>query len=144
MKWLTRTHVHVDRVACPWLIRRFIDADAEFLFVAKSQVLATAKREGAISFDTPGADYDHDGDLCTFDVLIREYQLTDPALLRMARVVNGADTRQYDRDPLARGLEALGTGYGLRFPDDRENLQHQFVLYDALYAWCALEVAKNG
>lgn len=144
MKWITRTHVHVDRVACPWLIRRFIDAQAEFLFVAKSQVLETAQREGAISYDAPGADYDHDGDLCTFDVLIREYQLIDLALLRMAKVVNGADTRRYDQDPLARGLEALGTGYGLRFPDDRENLAHQLILYDALYAWCALDVAKQA
>ncbi|MBF0628528.1 MAG: chromate resistance protein [Magnetococcales bacterium] len=143
MKWITRSHVHVDRVACPWLIRRFIDSEAEFLFVPKSQVLEVAREQEAISYDAPGARYDHEGELCTFDVLIKAYQLTDKPLLRMARVVNGADTHRYDQDPLARGLEALATGYGLRFPDDRENIQKQFELYDALYAWCALEVAKE-
>ncbi|MBF0428707.1 MAG: chromate resistance protein [Magnetococcales bacterium] len=144
MKWITRSHVHVDRVACPWLIARFIDSEPEFMFVPKSQVLKVAAREEAISYDAPGATYDHDGDLCTFDVLIRAFQLTDKPLLRLAKVVNGADTRRYDLDPLARGLEALATGYGLRFPDDRENIERQFDLYDALYAWCALDVAKEG
>ncbi|MBF0176607.1 MAG: chromate resistance protein [Magnetococcales bacterium] len=143
MKWMTRSHVHVDRVACPWLIARFIDSEAEFLFVSKSRVLEEAAKEGAISYDSPGAMYDHDGDLCTFDVLIRAYQLTDKALLRLAQVVNGADTHRYDKDPLARGLEAIATGYGLRFPDDRENIARQFELYDALYAWCALDTAKG-
>ncbi|MEO5332048.1 MAG: chromate resistance protein [Magnetococcus sp. YQC-5] len=144
MKWITRSHVHVDRVACPWLIARFIDSKPEFLFVPKSQVLEVASREGAISYDAPGAEYDHDGELCTFDVLIRAFQLTDKPLLRLAKVVNGADTRYYDKDPLARGLEALATGYGLRFPDDQENIKRQFELYDALYAWCALETARES
>ncbi|MBF0295097.1 MAG: chromate resistance protein [Magnetococcales bacterium] len=143
MKWITRSHVHVDRVACPWLISRFIDAKAEFLFVPKSRVLEVAAQEGAISFDSPGAQYDHDGDLCTFDVLIRAHELTDKPLLRLARIVNGADTRRYDQDPLARGLEAIATGYGVRFPDDRDNIQRQFELYDSLYAWCTLEVARQ-
>lgn len=143
MKWITRSHVHVDRVACPWLITRFIDSQAEFIFVPKSHVLQFAKQVGAITYDSPGATYDHDGDLCTFDVLIRAFELTDKPLLRMAKVVNGADTRRYDQDPLARGLEALATGYGLRFPDDQENIKRQFELYDALYAWCALDVAKE-
>lgn len=143
MKWITRSHVHVDRVACPWLISRFLDSQAEFLFVPKSRVLESAQREEAISFDAPGARYDHDGDLCTFDVLIRDYGLSDPALLRMARAVNAADTRRYDRDPLASGLEALAVGYALRFPHDRENLAQQFQLYDALYAWCSLAVARG-
>ncbi|MBF0182515.1 MAG: chromate resistance protein [Magnetococcales bacterium] len=141
MKWITRSHVHVDRVACPWLISRFIDSRAEFLFVPKSQVLEVAAREGAISFDSPGAQYDHDGDLCTFDVLIRDYGLTDKPLLRLARIVNGADTRRYDQDPLARGLEAMATGYGVRFPNDLENIKRQFDLYDSLLAWCAMDVA---
>ncbi|MBF0137683.1 MAG: chromate resistance protein [Magnetococcus sp. DMHC-1] len=149
MKWITRSHVHVDRVACPWLIARFIDSQAEFLFVPKSRVLEVAAKEGAISYDAPGAEYDHDrsnpaGELCTFEVLIRAFQLTDKALLRLARVVSGADTHRYDLDPLARGLEALATGYGLRFPDDQENIRRQFEMYDALYAWCALDTAREA
>jgi len=144
MKWVTRSHVHVDRVACPWLIKRFIDSEAEFLFVPKSQVTTAAQREGALSFDSPGADFDHEGDLCTFDVMIRKYELTDKALLRLAAVVNAADTRRLEKDPLAAGFEAIAVGYGLRFPDDRKNLKKQFEVYDALYAWCSLQVAKES
>ena len=144
MKWITRSHVHVDRVACPWLIKRFIDSEAEFLFVPKSQVIAVAEKEGAIPFDSPGAELDHDGDLCTFDVMIREYELTDEPLLRLAKIVNAADTRRLENDPLAAGFEAIAVGYGLRFPDDKENLRKQFEVYDALYAWCTLEVAKQA
>jgi len=144
MKWVTRSHVHVDRVACPWLIRRFIDSEAEFLFVPKSQVKTVAEREGAIPFDAPGAKFDHEGDLCTFDVLIREYGIADQPLLRLARIVNAADTRRLENDPLAAGFEAIAVGYGLRFPDDKENLERQFEVYDALYAWCSLEVAKES
>ena len=144
MKWVTRSHVHVDRVACPWLIRRFIDSEAEFLFVPKSQVKSVAEKEGAIPFDTPGAEFDHDGDLCTFDVMIREYELTDKPLLRLAKIVNAADTRRLENDPLAAGFEAIAVGYGLRFPDDHENLIKQFEVYDALYAWCSLEVVKES
>ena len=144
MKWVTRSHVHVDRVACPWLIKRFIDSEAEFLFVPRSQVKTAAEREGALSFDASGADFDHEGELCTFDVLIREYGLTDKALLRLAGIVNAADTRRLDRDPLAAGFEAIAVGYGLRFPDDRKNLEKQFKVYDALYAWCSLQVAKES
>ncbi|MEO5378399.1 MAG: chromate resistance protein [Magnetococcus sp. DMHC-6] len=142
MKWITRSHVHVDRVACPWLIQRFLDSDAQFIFVPKASVLEVANREGAISFDTPGARYHHEGSLCTFSILVREFGLTDPALLRLARIVNAADTGQFDADPLARGLEAIAVGYGLRFPDDRINLEKQFEVYDSLYAWCRLEVAS--
>ncbi|MBI4967655.1 MAG: chromate resistance protein [Rhodospirillales bacterium] len=143
MKWVTRSHVHVDRVACPWLIARFIDSEAQFLFVPRTQVLETAEREGAISFDCKGARYDHDGDLCTFDVLIRAYGLTDPALLRLAAIVNAADTDRLERDPIAAGLEALAVGFALRYPDDKANLLHQFDLYDSLYAWCVLTAAKS-
>ena len=144
MKWVTRSHVHVDRVACPWLIKRFIDSEAEFLFVPRSQVKTAAEREGALSFDASGADFDHEGELCSFDVLIREYGLTDKALLRLAGIVNAADTRRLDRDPLAAGFEAIAVGCGLRFPDDRKNLEKQFEVYDALYAWCSLQVAKES
>ena len=142
MKWITRSHVHVDRVACPWLISRFIDSGAEFLFVPKSQVLAVAEKEGAVAYDTPGADLHHRGDLCTFDVLIEEYGLTDKGLLRLAGIVNAADTDNLQNDPLAAGLEAIAVGFGLRFPDDCVNLEHQFQVYDALYAWCRLDVAS--
>jgi hypothetical protein len=144
MKWITRSHVHVDRVACPWLITRFIDSDAEFLFAPKSKVMEMAEKEGAIPFDTPGAELHHRENLCTFDVIIREYQLTDPALLRMAQVINAADTDRLDADPLAAGFEAIAVGYGLRFPDDRENIERQFEVYDALYAWCRLDVAGRN
>lgn len=143
MKWITRSHIHVDRVACPWLIKRFIDSQAEFIFVPKSQVKAFAEKEAAISFDAPGAKFDHEGDLCTFDVLIREYGLVDKPLLRLAKIVNAADTGRLENDPLAAGFEAIAVGYGLRFPDDKENLERQFEVYDALYAWCSLEVVKE-
>lgn len=144
MKWITRSHVHVDRVACPWLITRFVDSDATFLFVPKSKVLETAQKEGAIPFDTPGAELHHRGDQCTFDVIIQEYQLTDKALLRMAKIINAADTGRLDADPLAAGFEAITVGYSLRYPDDYENLAHQFEVYDALYAWCRLDAARGG
>jgi hypothetical protein len=144
MKWVTRSHVHVDRVACPWLITRFVDSQAEFLFVPMDQVPATAEREGAIPFDSPGAELTHDGDLCSFDVIIRNYRLSDKALLRMARIVNAADTDRFERDPVAAGLEAVAVGYSLRFPDDLENLEHQFPVYDALYAWCRLDTARTA
>jgi hypothetical protein len=143
MKWITRSHVHVDRVACPWLITRFIDSDAEFLFVPRSKVLEVAEKEDAIPFDTPGAELHHRDDLCTFDVIIKEYELTDRALLRMARVINAADTDRLNADPLAAGFEAIAVGYSLRFPDDLENLERQFEVYDALYAWCRLDVARS-
>jgi hypothetical protein len=141
MKWITRSHVHVDRVACPWLITRFIDSDAEFLFVPKSKVMEIAEKEGAIAFDTPGAELHHREDLCTFDVIIKDYELTDKALLRMARIINAADTNRLDADRLAAGFEAIAVGYSLRYPDDLENIARQFEVYDALYAWCRLDVA---
>lgn len=144
MKWVTRSHVHVDRVACPWLITRFIDSEAEFRFAPKDEVLAVAEREGAIPFDSPGVELTHDGDLCSFDVIIRKYRLTDPALLRLARIVNAADTDRFERDPVAAGLEAIAVGYSLRFPDDLENLERQFAVYDALYAWCRLDTARRA
>ncbi|MCX6835781.1 MAG: chromate resistance protein [candidate division Zixibacteria bacterium] len=142
MKWITRAHVHVDRVACPWLITRFIDSEAEFIFVPKSQVDAIAKREGAIPFDAPGVELGHQDGLCSFETIIRKYELTDKALMRMAKIIHAADTNELQSDPLAAGLEAIAVGYSLRFPDDRENLDHQFDVYYALYAWCRLEVGK--
>ncbi len=142
MKWITRSHVHVDRVACPWLITRFIDSDAEFLFAPKSKVIEIAEKEGAIAFDTPGARLHHREDLCTFDVIIEDYELTDKALLRMAKIIHAADTNDIESEPLALGFEAIAVGYSLRYPDDEENIHHQFEVYDALYAWCRLDVVK--
>jgi hypothetical protein len=145
MKWVTRSHVHVDRVACPWLISRFVDSQAEFLFVPKSQIQRVVEENGAIPFDAPGVELGHRDGKCSFETIVEHYGLTDPALLRLARIVHSADVRaDLDLDPIARGLEAIAVGYSLRFPDDLENLAHQFDLYDALYAWCRLQVAKEG
>ncbi len=143
MKWVTRAHVHVDRVACPWLIARFIDSDAEFLFVSATEVSRVVAHEGSIPFDVPGVELSHHGDGCSFDALLAKYGLKDKALVRLARIVNAADMDQLDADPLAAGLEAIATGHSLRFPDDLENLSRQFEVYDALYAWCRLETAKG-
>ncbi len=144
MRWVTRSHVHVDRVACPWLIRRFIDSEAEFLFVPRSRVDETAEREDAIPFDAPGVEYGHHDGKCSFEVLIEKFELTDKALLRLARIIHAADTSDRDSDPLAAGFEAIAVGYSIRFPDDEENLERQFDVYDALYAWCRLDVARSS
>ena len=144
MKWVTRSHVHVDRVACPWLITRFIDNQAEFLFVPRSQIDRVAAETGAIPFDAPGAELGHHEGRCSFESIILKYDLKDPALLRMAKVVHAADVSEdIDSDPLARGFEAIAVGFSLRFPDDTENLGRQMAVYDALYAWCRLQVAKG-
>ncbi len=144
MKWITRAHVHVDRVACPWLISRFIDSQAEFLFVSRNQIDAIAAQEGAIPFDAPGVELGHHEGRCSFEASISKYGLTDPALLRLAQIVHAADVSEdIDSDPLARGLEAIASGFSLRFPDDAENLALQFEVYDALYAWCRLDVASK-
>ena len=144
MKWITRSHVHVDRVACPWLITRFVDSEAEFIFVPQSKVLETAHQTGAIPFDTPGAELHHREGMCTFDAVIEAYELKDKALLRMARIINAADTDNLAADPLAAGFEAIAVGYSLRYPDDLENIERQFEVYDALYAWCRLDVARGA
>jgi hypothetical protein len=145
MKWVTRSHVHVDRVACPWLISRFVDSEAEFLFVPKSQIQQVAEETGAIPFDAPGVELGHRDGKCSFETIVEHYGLTDRALLRLARIVHCADVgADLDLDPVARGLEAIAVGYSQRFPDDVENLAHQFEVYDALYAWCRLQVAKEG
>jgi hypothetical protein len=144
MKWVTRSHVHVDRVACPWLITRFIDNRAEFLFVPKSKIAETVKREGAIPFDAPDAELGHRDGKCSFETIIEKYGLTDKALLRLAKIVHAADTDQLASDPLAAGLEAIAVGYSIRYPEDMENLAHQFEVYDALYSWCRLEVGKES
>ena len=143
MKWVTRSHVHVDRVACPWLIRRFVDSEAEFLFVPRSMVAEVVERQGAIPFDAPGVELGHHDGKCSFEAIMEKYGLSDRALLRLAKIIHAADTNVMEAEPLAVGLEAIAVGYGLRFPDDRENLARQFEMYDALYAWCRLDVAKG-
>jgi hypothetical protein len=144
MKWITRSHVHVDRVACPWLIARFVDSEAEFLFVPAGRIEAAARETGAIPFDAPGTELGHrDGD-CSFQTIVKAYGLKDPGLLMLAEIVGCADTDRLADHPVAAGLEAIAVGYSLRFPDDAENLVRQFEVYDALYAWCRLEAAKRG
>lgn len=145
MKWVTRSHVHVDRVACPWLITRFVDSEAEFLFVPKSQIQRVVEEMAAIPFDAPGVELGHHDSKCSFETIIEHFGLTDKGLLRLAQIVHCADVRpDRDADPIASGLEAIAVGYSLRFPDDLENLERQFDVYDALYAWCRLQVAREG
>jgi hypothetical protein len=143
MQWVTREHPHTDRVACPWLIRKLIDSDAEIVYVPADEVLPYAERTGAISFDAKGARYTHRNGLCSFDVLIEEYGLGgDPALSLMARVVHGADVAD-DRDatPQSSGLLAIADGFALLELPDQEQLALELPVYDALYAWCRREVA---
>jgi len=144
MRWVTRSHVHVDRVACPWLIRRFVDSEAEFIFVPKSEVQRVAAETGAIPFDVAGAELGHHDGMCSFEAIVQKYGLSDPALARLARVVHAADMAEDLRtDEIAPGLEAIATGFGMVFLDDHANLAMQFHVYDALYAWCRLKVARE-
>jgi hypothetical protein len=144
MKWVTRSRVHVDRVACPWLISRFVDSQAEFIFVPNNRVMEVAKQQGAIPFDVPDVELGHHGDGCSFNAIIKKYDLRDPGLLRLAKIVNAADTNRLDQDPIAAGLEAVASGFSIRFPNDHENLTSQFAVYDALYAWDRLQVARSA
>jgi hypothetical protein len=140
MKWITREHVKVDRVACPWLIRKYIDPDAEFIFVPAAEVEEVAQREGATPFDTEGVRLGHRDGRCSFETIIEEYGLLerDPALARMASIVHGADvTADLDTVPEARGLKAIAEGFGYVHPDDHAILTAELPMYDALHAWCA-------
>lgn len=144
MKWVTRENANVDRIACPWLIKRFIDADAEFLFVGRDEVLAVAEREGANSYDAPGATYTHRNGNCSFDALIEDFDLGgDPALVRLAEIVHAADVSEdIDRSPEGRGLGAIAHGFALLHgTDDHGKIALETPMYDALYAWCQAEVA---
>ena len=143
MKWVTRSHVHVDRVACPWLISRFVDSDAEFIFVPKSRIQEVVDQEEAIPFDAPGVELGHHNGDCSFDTIIKKYELTDKALLQLGKIVNAADTGKMDQEPISIGFEAIAVGYSIRFPDDLENLDRQFEVYDALYSYCRLLVAQG-
>jgi hypothetical protein len=135
MKWVTRERPKIDRVACPWLVARFIDADAEFLFERPEDVARVARETGAIPYDVEGVELSHDGPQCSFDAFLAKYHLDDPALADLARIVRGADTDQLDLTPQCAGLLAISLGLSRLFSDDHEQLQHGFVIYDALYAW---------
>ncbi len=144
MKWVTRSHVHVDRVACPWLITRFVDSDAEFFFVPRGEIERVVKEEGAIPFDAPGVELGHHDGRCSFESILLKYDLKEPGLVRLGQIVHSADVAEdIDKEPVARGLEAIATGFSLRYPEDMLNIEQQFEVYDALYAWCRLQVAKN-
>ena len=135
MKWVTRERPKIDRVACPWLIARFIDEDADFLFVPPKDVVRVANETGAIPYDVEGVELTHDGPLCSFDAILKKYDLQDPALADLARIVRGADTERLDLEPQCAGLLAISLGLSRLFADDHEQLRHGFVMYDALYAW---------
>jgi len=136
-RWVTRERPKIDRIACPWLIKRFIDPDAEFLYVPPKEVLRAAKEREAIPYDIPDVHFSHDGALCSFDAFLKTYRLTDdPALARLAVIVRGADTARLDLAPQAAGLLAVSLGLSRNFKDDHEMLKHGMVVYDALYAWC--------
>jgi hypothetical protein len=136
MKWITRERPKIDRIACPWLIERFIDKDAEFLYVPSRDVLRVAGETGAVPYDIPGVEMTHVGELCSFDAFLKKYQLTDPALMQLATIVRGADTSQLDLSPQSAGLYAISLGLSHSFKDDHKMLKHGMVMYDALYAWC--------
>ena len=136
MKWVTRARPKVDRVACPWLIKRFVDPEAEFLYVPPAQVMEVAKREDAIPFDVPNVELGHKGAECSFDAIIKKYKLTDPALQRFALIVRGADTTAKQLTPESPGLEAIAEGFRLVYQDDHELLERELPVYDALYAYC--------
>ena len=135
MKWITRERPKIDRVACPWLITRFIDREAEFVFAPPADVKRLAAELGAIPFDVEGVELSHDGPLCSFDALLAKYRLEDPALAELAVIIRGADTARLDLAPQAAGLLAISLGLSHNFSDDHEQLRHGFVIYDALYAW---------
>jgi len=145
MKWVTREHPRTDRIACPWLIRTFIDPDAEIVYVPPGDVLDYAEREGATSFDAPGAKYTHRDGMCSFETLVEEYRIEDPAIALLARVVHGADVSE-DRDatPESPGLLAIADGFAMLGVDDQRQLELELPVYDALYAWAQLQIAGSG
>ncbi len=145
MKWITRSNVKVDRVACPWLIKKIIDPKAEFIFVPKEQVMETAAKEGAIPYDYPDVELGHHEGKCSFEAIVAKYQIKDPAILMLAQIVHGADVSNdlYGR-PEAPGLEAIAHGFAmLGLKDDHEILAKEFIVYDALYAYCQKKISEK-
>jgi hypothetical protein len=145
MKWVTRERPKIDRIACPWLIKRFIEPDAEFLYVPAADVLQAAAQTGATPYDIPGVEMSHVGERCSFDAFLAKYQLDNPALQQLALIVRGADTSRLDLTPQSAGLFAISLGLSQTFSDDHQMLEHGMVMYDALYAWCksCLEETHN-
>jgi rhodanese-related sulfurtransferase len=135
-KWVTRERPKIDRIACPWLIKRFIDPQAEFIYVPADRVAAAAKEIGATPYDVQGVEFSHEGERCSFDTFLRIYSIKDPALDHLAIIVRGADTSRHDLSPQCGGLFAVSLGLSANFPDDHEMLAHGLVMYDALYTWC--------
>ena len=144
MKWVTRAGARVDRVACPWLIARFVDPAAEFLFVPADQVLEVSARDGAIPFDIPGVELGHHAERCSFDAVLDKYGLQDPALRRLAEIVRGADTANLRLTPESAGLYALASGFRKIARDDHENLRLQFPAYDALFSFCRDDTRREA
>jgi hypothetical protein len=135
MKWITRERPKIDRIACPWLIKNFVDKDAEFLYVPANEVLTRSKELDAIPYDIPKVEYSHDGEFCTFDTIIKKHQINEPALLQLAIIVRGADTDHFDIAPQAAGLWAISAGLSYNYTNDHEMLEIGMKLYDALYSW---------
>jgi len=136
MKWITRERPKIDRVACPWLISNFVDKDAEFLYVPTEQVIDKAKELDAIPYDIPGVELTHEGEFCSFDAILKKYNLEDEALLRLAAIVRAADTDTFEKSSQAAGLFAISAGLSHNFKNDHEMMKHGMVIYDALYSWC--------
>ena len=143
-KWVTREHPKIDRIACPWLISRFVNPEAEFIYVPANDVAKVAAEVGGTPYDIKGAEFGHVGDQCSFDAIIRIYGIEDEALDRLATIVRGADTSRPDLTPQCEGLLAISYGLSANFPDDHEMLKHGLVMYDALYTWCRLQLATRS
>ena len=143
MKWITRERPKIDRIACPWLIRRFIDKEAQIYYVPASEVMPMARQIGATPFDVPSVEYGHHGEFCSFDAFIERHRLTAPGLRHLAEIVRGADTGRPGLTPQSPGLLAVSQGLSAIFADDHEMLRHGMVLYDALYAWCRAQEEKS-
>jgi len=143
MKWITRERPKIDRIACPWLIKNFVDSNAEFFYVPKDQVFSKAKELNAVPYDLPGAEYTHEGEHCTFDYIVNKHNLTDPALLQLATIVRGADTDRFELAPQAAGLWAISAGLSNNFTDDYEMLAIGMKIYDALYSWAKYVQAEK-
>jgi len=135
MKWITRERPKIDRIACPWLIKNFVDADAEFIFAPRNEVLNRAQEFNAIPYDLPGVEYTHEGVYCTFDFIVKKHEITDPAILQIARIIRGADTDRFELAPQAAGLWAISAGLSYNYIDDSEMLSVGMKIYDALYSW---------
>jgi len=142
MKWITRARPKIDRIACPWLIKRFVDADAEFIYVQKEIVFEEAKKLNAIPYDIPGAEYSHYGEECTFDYIVKKHQIKDVEVIQISNIVRGADTHRFDLAEQAAGLWAISAGLSVNYQDDYEQLEIGMKIYDALYSWAKFARAE--